>query len=162
MKKFVACLLLFSLTFSACSHVLPKYQNESKQEFCARINRLTKDKAVSLVMGAGQIIVCKDLQVNPDSTNFREVNSDSLRTIGTNEIISISFYDGERGAWEGLLFGTLIGGTAGLIPNIALRTGTSHPAGNPMLLIYGAIAGAIVGIIYGSYYESKTTIELSN
>ena len=162
MKKLVASILLLSFTLSACSHVLPKYQNESRSEFCARINKLTKDKTVLLKMASEQTIECKELQVKPDSTNYRDVNSKSLCTISTNLIISASFDEGERGAWEGLLFGTLIGGVAGLIPNFILSKGTNHPSGDPMLIIYGAIAGAVIGVIYGSYNESKTTIEISN
>jgi hypothetical protein len=162
MKKLVAFILLLSFTLSACSHVVPKYQNESRSEFYNRINKLTKDKTVSLKMVSGQTIDCKELQVNPDSTNYRDVNSHSLWSIATNKIISVSLNEGERGAWEGLLYGTLIGGVAGLIPNLILTKGTSHPSGDPMLIIYGAIAGAVIGVIYGSYNESKTTIEFED
>ena len=162
MKKLVASILLLSFTLSACSHVIPKYQNESKSEFYARINKLTKNKTVLLKMASEQTIECKELQLNPDSTKYRDVNSNSLRTIATNKIISASFNEGERGAWEGLLFGTLIGGVAGLIPNFILPKGTSHPSGDPMLIIYGAIAGAVIGVIYGSYNESKTTINFED
>ena len=162
MKKLVTFILLFSFTFNACSHVLSKYQNESTPEFCNRINKLTKDKTVLLKMASEQTIECKELQVNPDSTNYRDVNCNSLRTIATNKIISANFNEGERGAWEGLLYGTLIGVSAGLIPNIILPKGTSHPSGDPMLIIYGAIAGAVIGVIYGSYNESKTTINFED
>ena len=55
-----------------------------------------------------------------------------------------------------------IGGTAGLIPNLVLPKGTGHPSGNPLIILYGALAGAVIGVIYGSYNESKTTIVLGN
>jgi hypothetical protein len=162
MKKLVALILLLSFTFSACSHVIPKYQNESAQDFYNRINNLCKDKVVSLKLNNEQAFDCKEIKVSADSTSYLDVNSSSLKTIKTNKIISISFSEGERGAWEGLLYGTFIGGAAGLIPNLVLPKGTGHPSGNPLIILYGALAGAVIGVIYGSYNESKTTIVLGN
>ena len=161
MKKLVASILLLSFTLSACSHVIPKYQNESRSEFYNRINKLTKDKTVSLKMTSEQTIIdCKELQVNPDSINYRDVNSNSLRSIATNKIISVSFNEGERGAWEGLLYGSLIGGVSGLISILVLSNG--HQSGNPFVILYSAVAGAIIGAIYGSNNDSKTIIEFGN
>jgi len=162
MKKLVAYILLFSFTLSACSHVLPKYQNESKSEFYARINKLTKDRIVSLKIVSEQTYDCKILQVNSDSTSIYDINSNSFRTVMTNNIISVSYNDSERGAWDGLIYGFLIGGIVGLLPNLFLSKGAGHPSGNPFLILYGALAGIVIGVTYGSYNDSKTTILIND
>lgn len=160
MKKYSSLILLFSVVLNSCAHVIPKYKNVSSEDFYNRINYLCKEMVVTIKLKNAQVINCKEIIVNKDSTSYLDLASSTFRTIETTNIFSISFSDSERGGWEGFLLGSFLGGAAGFLSNYILPKG--HPSGDPLLIIYGALTGAVLGIVYGYIHESQITINLGD
>lgn len=153
---------ILSLLISSCSHSISKYSNEYEFEFYSRINKLCENKDdLTLEMIDGQKYNVKELIISVDTTKFIDINSNTTIIKSTKEISSISFTQTGRGVFEGLLYGSLIGGAAGLLPNMVLPKGTGHPSGNPLIILYGAVAGAVIGSTYGYMNPSKTIIKIN-
>ncbi|MDX9925052.1 MAG: hypothetical protein RBS48_09815, partial [Ignavibacteriaceae bacterium] len=65
-----------------------------------------------------------------------------------------------RGAFEGFLYGTLIGGGVGFSPSI-FSSGIGHPRLSIDFLLYSTLAGAVIGTTYGIISESKIVIKIN-
>ncbi len=162
MKRMISLILLLSFLFNACTHFMPKYHDETLPEFYYRINKKAADKTVILKMTDNKIYNGKEFQINTDSSGFYDLDSNLVRKVATDEICSIAFNEPGRSIWEGFGSGISIGALAGLLPNLFLTKVVSHPKGNPMLVLYGALAGAAIGFLYGANNAGQTIVELRN
>jgi len=157
MKKIISLILLLSISLNGCIHHIPYYQNESREDFHRRVNNLCNGKLIVIELTDGKKYYGKEIKVSTDSTSFIEITSNTTQILRTKEILSISFDESGRGMFEGFLYGALIGGVIGIIPQLPGAGGT--PKGDIYAIIYISIIGAGLGSIYGLLTGSNTIIK---
>jgi hypothetical protein len=126
-----------------------------------QLNRRLQGHDVRLFLVDGRHIDGMSVSVGYDTIRFREGTDDTLHCIPTRLIIEIEQTDRLRGTIEGVAFGGLIGGAAGL----GLIGAVVHPEGEggPGLLwvvLGGACAGATTGIVAGMIKGHTITYRL--
>ncbi len=157
MKKIISLILLISISLNGCIHHIPHYQNESREDFHRRVNNLCNSKLIVIELIDGKKYYGKEIKVSTDSTSFIKITSNTTQILRTKEILSISFNESARGMFEGFLYGALIGGVIGTIPQLLGGGGT--PKGDIYTIIYISIIVAGLGSIYGIITGSNTIIK---
>jgi hypothetical protein len=119
-----------------------------------KLNRRLHGQEAKLLLLDGKQIVGMPVSVGYDTIRIQERTDGALRSIPTRQIIEIEQTDRLRGTIEGVAFGGLIGGAAGL----GLAGAFVHSAGEggPGILLVvigsacvGATAGIVAGIVKG-------------
>ena len=161
MKKIIASILISSLLISGCAHNLSKYGNEPQVDFYYRVTKLCENNNdLTIEVLDGKKYKGKELRMTSDSTSFKELETNALIVLKTQEVNTISFTQIGRGIFEGFLYGSLIGGVTGLAPQLIFG-GQGTPKGDIYLVLYTAITGAVIGSIYGLINKSKTIIKIN-
>ena len=159
MKKIIASILALSLLISGCTHHLEKYSNESQDEFYKRTSELCKNKDELVITTIdGEKYIGKKLIITKDTISLEQRTRVPL-VMETKKVNKISFFERERGAFDGFLNGLWIGGGVGLI-SVKLFKGSEQPGG-ALVLFYSIIVGGIVGIMYGILNPSETIIKIN-
>ncbi len=162
MKRIIGSILISSLLITGCSHNLSKYSNEQESEFYDRINKLCENKDdLILEVTGGQKYSIKKLIMSADSTKFIDIKSNMTTIISTNEIITLSFTDSSKGAFDGFLSGLWIGSGTGLLAGQLISSGSSGGIGRLYLLIYSVLAGVVIGSAYGLLNPGTTIIKIN-
>lgn len=161
MKKTFVSVILLLLLSSGCTHTFIQYSNEDNNEFFTRVERLCKDRDDLIIQTVDKIEYnARELKISEDTTDFIEISTNKFISISTEQISTISFSQPVRGAFEGFLYGTLIGGGVGFSPSIFSR-GIGHPGLSIDILLYSTLAGAVIGTTYGIISESKSVIKIN-
>jgi hypothetical protein len=163
MGKPIIGMFLAVLFLSGCAHNISKLTNESNHEYIRRVANLCNHKNELIIETTNNdIYKAKELKITIDSTSFIETTTNHKEIKDTKEISSISFSQKCRGAYEGLLFGSLIGASAGLgIELLGQGGGGSAPKGNVYTIIYSSLAGGIIGIAYGIFEPGTIKIKVN-
>jgi hypothetical protein len=152
--------LFISLLVSSCTHTISKYSNEQELEFYNRIGKICESKDDITVETVDKVkYQGGELSITLDTTSFIDYRTNQFIVKNTQEISSISFSEMSRGAFEGFLYGAMIGGGVGLSSQLINLGGA--PKGDIYFILYSAITGAVAGVIYGLINPSKTIIKIN-
>lgn len=161
MKKIFISILILSLLISGCTHTISKYSNEYEIDFYNRIEKMCEKKdELTIETINKEKYKAKELKITVDTTSFIENKKNLLIIKKTQEISSISFTPMYRGAFEGFLYGSLIGGGAGLLVQLK-EAGVGSPKGDVYFILYSALTGAAVGTIYGLINPGRVIIKIN-
>lgn len=148
---------LAMVTFG-CAHT-HKINLSSQPSTFNKINANLKSKKAKITLANGQTFVGKGTQIAFDSTFWFDPGTNNKYTVSSLEVEKIVTKKRGRGALDGLKYGALIGGAAGLM--IGVLTGADEdPKGfgpdidiagwTVMLAVDGALLGLPIGAIAGS------------
>lgn len=127
-----------------------------------QLNRRLQEHDVAFLLVDGREIFGRSISVGNDTTRYRERTDSALHSIPTRQIIKIEQTDRLRGTIEGVVFGGLIGGAAGLGLTAAfVRSGGEGGPGLLMVVIGGACAGVTAGIVGGIVKGHTITYRLA-
>lgn len=161
MKRRIMTILTLSFLICGCSHTIMQYGNEQDDIFYARVEKICENKN-DLLIGTidKKEYNARELKVTKDSTSFVENKNNQKIVKRTKDIVSVSFAETERGAFDGLLYGSLIGGSVGLLAQLK-SVGGAAPKGDVYFIFYSAAAGAALGTAYGLINPGTITIKFN-
>jgi hypothetical protein len=125
MKRIIICFLILSIFVSGCAHTISKYSNETRNEFYSRAEKICEKKDDLIIETVdGDNYKVRELRITEDTTSFIENSSNLFVVKKTTEIKWVSFYEALRGATEGLIYGSLICGGAGVLGQLNTSGGS--------------------------------------
>lgn len=161
MKKCFLLIIILSLIAIGCSHTIYKYSNENNSEFYNRIIKICESQDELIIETIHkEKYSARKLRITVDTTSFIENNSNRIISKSTSEISLISFSKMSRGAFDGFLIGTLVGGGIGLLSQTKAMGGAA-PKGDLSFVLYSTLAGSAIGITYGLINPGRITIKLN-
>ena len=132
---------------------------------CSSTIRLTSVDEANQKVGGGSATLslrsdkeydARAIDIGRDSTRFIERDTDSIRRLPTRSIRSIRLTHRGGGALEGVMFGGLGGGVAGLLIFSGYSRGGDEGMGRGLgilsMTVLGAAGGLVAGIIKGHDY----------
>ncbi len=136
---------------------------ESEKVSLAELNAITAGRKCMVTFTGLRTSSAYDLEIRPDSTFWRGVDSEVRIAVPTTHIAWISVSSRSSGAMQGLGYGVLTGATAGALLGLVIsqgepRDGILHlDAGDSALLgamVFGG-AGSVVGLFLGASTGSE-------
>ncbi len=160
MKTVFLLSLILLLIFVGCSSkFLINPDNNKDKLFLSRIS--TENNAVVTLMNRSKINV-KNIDINPDTTKWLNLETKNIDCYKTSKIFSISFTKRWKGVFEGFGLGFLSGAVTGM--TIGLASGNDPPgwfaltASEKALYLGLALGtvGGVLGIPIGALVGSKS------
>ena len=160
MKKIIASILALSLLISGCSYNISREKHEPINKYFERINTIFKNKSELLIRTLeGNSYVANQLQISDDNLNFFNLATGQLEKLKIDRVYSVEFQDKGIGAFEGFIFGALIGGggTAIFYPT----SSGEAKQGRAVAILAGIFIGGLTGIGINAFINKTTTIQIS-
>lgn len=142
--------LLFSVT--GCTH--QRAVTPTEVESIADLNKRAGQNAVTVTLAGGPVYSGRALQMAADSTSWLMKDSDEVKSVATNDVVTIEIRNRGRGALEGLATGAVAGTLAGV--TLGLIIGDDPPCeegwclfrttGREKAQIFGVLLGTISGL----------------
>ncbi|MBI1937442.1 MAG: hypothetical protein HYS25_04895 [Ignavibacteriales bacterium] len=161
MKKILLSVFVISLSICGCTHTVTRYSGENEIEFYSRVEKISKGQNDLLIETINkEKYKGRELKIDVDTTSFTDNSTNLIIIKKTQNISTITFPQMSKGAFDGFLFGSLIGGGIGLVGQLK-DIGGSAPQGDVYFLLYSTLAGAAAGTIYGLINPSSIIIKIN-
>lgn len=164
MKRRSLIIITLAMVTFGCAHT-HKINLSSQPSTFNKINANLKSKKARITLANGQAFTGKGPQIAPDSTFWFDPGTNNKYTVSTLEVEKIVTKKRGRGALDGLKYGAIFGGAAGLIVGIIARFPVfdeDEGAGGygvdwtiAGLVFVGAIEAGLLGLPIGAIIGSK-------
>lgn len=132
----------------------------------AELNGITGDRDADVTVAHAHQVpaaIAKAVKIDPSTTQWLERPSGSREwrpaSAPTKDVESVLVRNRVLGALEGLGWGVLAGGTAGLVFN-SVSSEHGRPTGlKPGWIAFAALAGGLIGVGFGATVADQTRIE---
>jgi hypothetical protein len=149
MKAWGTGVLALLVVVGGCTH--SSMVNPLDLEACLRLNDEVGNRESVLTLADGKEHQTRGLILTPDSTSWFDSHGGKLRTVATTEVVEVAVVKRSGGALEGLriglLTGTLVGASLGLVDSNA-GAGILAPWGaGQRAALCGSLLGGLGGVV---------------
>jgi hypothetical protein len=153
-----------ALALAGCTHHRPL--DTASPESRTHVNTRAEGESALVTLHDGEEVRARSLHVAPDVTTWLDPETGEMRSIPTNDLVSVRFTDRGRGVLEGIGLGTAIGFAFGVGVGAGAYLGLGgndgvgiiqvSPAGGVLIVgagfgLIGLFIGGVAGVDRGSY-----------